>query len=311
MKTELAIKEPDFKTIQTKFENQYAGALQVSQGEARKVFERECSFAIQILSKNDYLNTCDKNSILGSVLNVAQVGLTLNPVEKEAYLVPRKNFKTGVVECCLDPSYMGMTKLAVKTGGIKSLEAHVIYQGDKIDFDMASDKKVRSHIPYFLAGNAKGEIIGAYSIAQLPDNKTHCEVMGKDDINKIRDKSESWKASQKKDAHFKSTWEEFEEEMCRKVVIKRHLKFLPRTRQLDYAIEYSNQAQNMRIAVSFHSLSYIEQLIQSSSLPQEKKERATMELDSIEYQDEADRMIEYLKENQPEDEKKQLTRKLR
>jgi len=80
-------------------------------------FTKECSFALQHFGKNSYLNGSTTESKLQAVMNVAQVGLTLNPVLKLAYLVPR--FSNGKVECFLEPSYQGLVKLVTDTGSAR------------------------------------------------------------------------------------------------------------------------------------------------------------------------------------------------
>ena len=71
----------------------------MGQGLSKEQFNKEASFAIQHLAKNPYLQKASKTSILQSVLNIAQTGLTLNPVSKYAYLVPRYNSSTKELEC--------------------------------------------------------------------------------------------------------------------------------------------------------------------------------------------------------------------
>ena len=53
-------------------------------------WEKESQFAIQQLQKNEYLyNACTKNptSLQNAIINVAAVGISLNPANKHAYLV--------------------------------------------------------------------------------------------------------------------------------------------------------------------------------------------------------------------------------
>ena len=51
----------------------------------------ELGFAMQIFQNSDALQICDPQSILNAVVNVARTSVTLNPVMRLAYLVPRKN----------------------------------------------------------------------------------------------------------------------------------------------------------------------------------------------------------------------------
>jgi recombination protein RecT len=82
---------------------------------------KEISFALQHISKNKSLEKCSPESKLKSVVNISQIGLTLNPVAKEAYLVPRWNSVSGGMECCLEPSYVGLIKLLTDAGSVTSV----------------------------------------------------------------------------------------------------------------------------------------------------------------------------------------------
>ena len=73
-------------------------------------FAQECLFARQQLLKNEFtLKTAanNPNSLQAAVLNVAAIGISLNPASAHAYLVPRD----GAI--CLDISYRGLSKLSL------------------------------------------------------------------------------------------------------------------------------------------------------------------------------------------------------
>lgn len=260
-------------------------------------FQKEASFALQHIDKNPYLLKCTQNSIIKSVMNLAQTGLTLNPVSKYAYLVPRS--VNGALECVLDPSYQGLVKLLTDSGIVGSIDSHVVYKGDLIDFDYSSEKKVNKHVPYFLTGNEKGGIVAAYSIAKL-DSGFHAEIMSASEIEEIRNGSESYKAY--KAGKIKScVWTQYPSEMCRKTVIKRHFKYLPKSGKLDrfnLAVQADDYANGYDEPVGVASVSYIESLIDSSTLPPELKAQKQDEMMELEYQSQANRMIKYLQQHQ-------------
>lgn len=252
-------------------------------------FNKEVSFAVQILSKNSYLASASQNSVLESVLNVAQIGLTLSPAMKMAYLVPR--FVGGSVSCCLEPSYQGLCKLVTDTGSVKNIYAHLIYENDTFIQKLGTKNEIE-HSPKL---SDRGGIIGVYAVAVLFDGRTQTEVMNIDEVNTIRDRSEGYKAF--KNGKAKSCiWESDKAEMCRKTVIKRLTKYLPKTdnwEKVARAIELTNsdfEADN-------YQLDLIEQLIQSSSLPMEKQEFHLRNLNSL-TREQANDLIFILKENQ-------------
>lgn len=293
------IKREFFTPIKADFQN----IAQASEGQ----FIKEIGFAIQHLNKQPYLLKCletsgGKTSLKMAVLNVAQTGLTLNPVSKQAYLVPRYRRESQSVEACLEPSYIGLVKLLTDTGSVKAISCQLIYEGDNVEIDMASDRKVLKHIPYILTGKPKGKIIAAYSIAKLNDNGFHCEIMSYEDVMDIRERSESYKAF-KAGKVKTSIWTSDESEMIRKTVIKRHYKYLPksdRMEKVETAIDQDNGLHGFRELVSAETKYYIEDLIESSTFEPHEKATMTGDLTVIEYTDQARKMIDHLKEHQPD-----------
>ena len=264
-------------------------------------FLREVSFAIQHMHKSPYLQKADPASVLKAVMNLAQVGLTLNPVSKFAALVPRYNSQTRSVDCVLEPMYQGLTKLLTDSGAVKSLDAHVVFDGDEFIFDYANPEKIVRHVPYFLSGKSKGNIKAVYSKAVLIDNSIHAEIMAYADVCEIRDRSESYKAF--KEGKTKSCiWVSDEPEMCRKTVIKRHYKYLPKSKELEKlekAIDLDNQANGFDELIDFGLLSWIESMIGQSMIDAPQKEKFMNRLAKLEYKSQGFKMIDELKEYQP------------
>lgn len=179
-------------------------------------FIKEAGFAIQILSSNDYLAKCDPESIKHSVVNVALTGLTLNPALKYAYLIPRAS------KCILDISYIGMIKLLTDAGSVKYIDTEVIYENDNFDFRKGGEPFI-SHKPSLIN---RGNKIGAYAIAYFRDGGYQFIVLSRDDIEKVRLTSESWKNEKRRQY---SPWETWEDEMWKKTAVKRLFKLLPKT----------------------------------------------------------------------------------
>lgn len=260
-------------------------------------FEKESSFALQIWNdpKNSYLRQSTMQSFLTSIMNVAKIGLTLNPVAKEAYLIPRYDHHSNSVVCSLEPSYIGIVKLLTDAGSVKSIQTNIVYEGDDIDFDMASANPIVKHIPYVVTGNEKGGIKFVYSKAILHDGTIQVEYMSYAEIMEIRGFSESYKAYEAKKAK-SSIWVTWEAEMCRKTVIKRFAKYLPRTEKnehLNNAIDLLNDDYK----ISDDQANSIERLMRSSILNDDQKQQIELELNTYTWM-KANKIIEYLKNNQ-------------
>jgi recombination protein RecT len=174
----------------------------------------ELGFAMQIFQNNPTLQRCDPQSILNAVVNVARTSITLNPVMKLAYLIPRKN------KCVLEFSYMGLVAMLRDNGCIKSISAHIVYEDENFEFDLANNK-IR-HLPKYAQSENEHnlrKIIGCYSRATLPNNEIVYEFMPMWEIEKVKRSSEG------SDNKY-SAWQTWKDEMIKKSVIKRHFKML-------------------------------------------------------------------------------------
>lgn len=260
-----------------------------------KVFKREVGFAIQIIKKSQALQKCDAGSVLEAIYNISQTGLTLNPVLRYAYLIPRKG------KCILEPGYQGLIKLATDTDNINSINVQLVYQGDECEIDLASDQKIKKHIPYVVTGKEPGEVLFGYSIATLQDGAKHAEIMSLKQILEIRDYSESYKsytAKKKKGEWASSVWVSDPHEMYRKTIVKRHFKYLPKSdnKQLERAIELDNQDYDF--PMTYDQGHYIENLLISSTLEGKKEQEIYDALSQGMTQKRAEKCIEYLNNNQ-------------
>lgn len=199
-------------------------------------FSKETEFAIQILDNNEYLAKAaldDQSSLRNAIVNVAAVGLSLNPVSKLAYLLPRKI--SGKVRVILEISYMGLVKVATDSGSVLMARAEIIREKDKFEYKGPFEMPVFE--PDFFS--ERGEIKGVFCVVKLATGGFITGVMNKADCYKIRDRSESYKAHLAEGK--KSPWVTDEEEMMKKTIIRREYKMWPKTDRLDNAIDLLNQ----------------------------------------------------------------------
>jgi recombination protein RecT len=153
-------------------------------------YAQEAHFALQQLAANSYLLGIAQNnpdSLRAAMLNVAATGLSLNPVKKQAYLIPRNK---AVV---LDISYMGILHVAQMSGAIEWGQARIVRAGHTFRLTGINQAPVHEYNP-FENDDAAGAIVGAYCVVKLPggDFLTHCLNM--DALLRIRSRSESFKS---------------------------------------------------------------------------------------------------------------------
>lgn len=200
-------------------------------------FKKEASFALQILKGNEYLAriaAANQDSLKTAILNVAAIGLSLSPVEKLAYLVPRK----GTV--CLDISYRGYVQLAVDVGSIKWAHAEIVCENDTFKLRGLGVEPLHNFEPF----GERGKIVGAYCIGKTHDGDYLTSLMTWPEIESIRNRSESWKAYVKDNSKL-NPWVTDESEMIKKTVIRRAYKSWPMTNtraRFDKAIDVTSEA---------------------------------------------------------------------
>lgn len=232
-------------------------------------FIREAGFALQQINSSKQLLQADRQSILQAVYNVALTGLSLNPVHKLAYLIPR--FKQGRVVASLEPSYQGLVKLLTDTKSVKNVYAYPVFEGDEFEVTLGTSIEIK-HTPKYTGK----EIPKVYAVAILHDGSKQIEVMTADEVNAIRDKSESYMAFM--DKKIKSCiWVDNYSEMCRKTVIKRISKYLPKTDQWDKFNE-AVQIDNEDYVISDQFAGYLESLVETCSYPVEKQREVIKEI---------------------------------
>lgn len=259
--------------------------------------KREISFALQAINKNSKLKECTNESKLAAVINIANIGLTLNPVAKEACLVPRWNGILKANECSLEPMYPGLVKLLTDAGSVKSIVAQIVYENDKFTMDLADNVNPVKHNPE-LINSKKGAIIGVYALATLSDGTRQVEWMDKEQTDAIKLRSETYTAYLA--GKIKSaTWVSDEPEMMRKTVVKRIYKYLPRTEQME-KVDNAISLDNTDYSASNEQLQYIESLLHTSTLEQRQVESLEMEM-SVMNSKRASEVIENLRMNQQHD----------
>ncbi len=199
------------------------------------VYKEEARHADGLIRKNDLVYKTALNnpkSLMNALVNVAAIGLTLNPALSLAYLVPRD----GAI--CLDISYRGLLQIATDTGSIKWCKAEIVRQNDTFVYKGVCEKP--EHIVDIFGGN-RGDAVGVYCIAKTNDGDYLVDTMDMDAIMEVRNTSKS------KDSKY-SPWTTFPEEMYKKTIIKRASKTWPRTNQnrLHEAIDYLNKHEGLK-----------------------------------------------------------------
>lgn len=208
---------PQFQRIAQKFQ--------------RVRWEEESQYALQICKTNPALLKCDVTTIQDAVINVASVGLSLNPASGYAYLVPEYNKQAKMQACQLRVSFRGLIKLATDTGSISWVKADVVKAEDTFEYHGINVIPLHHMDPFA----ERGETIGAYCVAKTTGGEILVDVINREQLNRIKGSAKT-----------QFVWDSWFDEMAKKAIIKRAAKQWPpgkETEQLDEAIKVINDAE--------------------------------------------------------------------
>lgn len=178
--------------------------------------ERFTRMALTAVSSNPKLAECTPESFMGSLMQAAQLGLEPNTPLGQAYLIPFKN--KGINEAQFQIGYKGLIDLAHRSGEFKMIDAHEVYEND--DFDYAYGlEPVLKHVPRL---DGRGNVIAYYAVFTLKNGGHGFVVMSKEDIQKHASTfSQAYKSG------YASPWKSNFDEMAKKTVLKKVLKYAP------------------------------------------------------------------------------------
>lgn len=177
--------------------------------------ERFTRMALSALNTTPKLQECSQMSFLGALMNTAQLGLEPNTPLGQAYLIPYKN--KGKLECQFQFGYKGLLDLAYRNPQIQTIQAQCVYENDEFEYELGLEPKL-VHKP---AIGDRGALVLVYALWKSNNGGFGFEVMSKTDID-----AHARKFSQSFGSSF-SPWKTNYEEMAKKTVIKRCLKYAP------------------------------------------------------------------------------------
>ena len=179
--------------------------------------ERFTRMTLTAVNSNPELAKCDKLSFLAAMMSAAQLGLEPNTPLGQAYILPFKNNKKGITEVQFQIGYKGLIDLAYRSGEVELVQAQCVYENDTFECEYGIEPKLK-HIP---ADKNRGELIKVYAMFRTKSGGYGFEVMSVEDIKQHAQKYSKAYGSQY------SPWKTSFEEMAKKTVLKRVLKYAP------------------------------------------------------------------------------------
>lgn len=177
--------------------------------------ERFSRMALSAINNTPELANCTPMSFIAALMNAAQLGVEPNTPLGQAYLIPYKN--KGTLECQFQLGYKGLIDLAYRTGQIQIIQAQAVREFDYFEYQYGLDSRL-IHKP---VDGERGEMTFIYGLFKLTNGGYGFEVSSKSDMDSFASKySKSFGSKY-------SPWAECYEDMAKKTVIKRALKYAP------------------------------------------------------------------------------------
>ena len=177
--------------------------------------ERFTRMVLSAISTTPALASCTPKSFLGAMMQAAQLGVEPNTPLGQAYILPYKN--KGVLEAQFQLGYKGMIDLAYRSGDVEVVQAHIVYANDKFEYEYGLTPRL-THVP---ADSARGDAVKVYAMFKTKGGGYGFEVMSMEDL-----RAHAQKYSKSYNSGF-SPWNTAFEEMAKKTVLKRVLKYAP------------------------------------------------------------------------------------
>lgn len=183
--------------------------------------ERFTRIALTAVRANPQLQVCTHMSFLAALMQSAQLGLEPNTPLGQAYIIPYKQ------EAQFQIGYQGLLELCYRTGAYQSVSAHPVYENDVFDYEFGLLPNIK-HKP---SKTPEGLPIYYYAVYRLQNGGYGFAVMSREQVEAHRNRySPSWS----KGAF--SPWATNFDEMALKTVLKRALKYAPKTAEIARAM---------------------------------------------------------------------------
>ena len=168
--TALVALEEQLTPLAPRFEAALAGMMPVQR------LIRTVMVSVERLPK---LLECDRQSVFMAAMSAACLGLEVDGVTGQAFLIPFKNRAQLVI------GYRGFNTLAARSG--ITITGAVVREGDAFEYEKGSGAFVR-HKP-LLEGAAVRRIVAAWACANHAERPPVIEIMGIDELMAVKERS--------------------------------------------------------------------------------------------------------------------------
>lgn len=191
-------------------------------------FVRLVTTAMSVNPKLAQAAVTSPETLLGSVMTAAQLGVEPNTPLGQAYLIPFNNSVNvngqwvKKLQVSFQLGYKGLIDLAYRSGEVMSICAEVVYEEDEYEYELGLNQKL-VHRPY--RGYDRGKPVAYYAVITTKNNAKISKWMWYEEVMEHAKRfSKSYNA---KTGKFSGPWESDFNAMAKKTVLKAALQFAP------------------------------------------------------------------------------------
>ena len=190
MENQLQVKESPIATFQAtlgKYEKTVVDLLGTKYGITPQEFMVKVTNAVK---KTPNLLKCTPQSLFGSILYFAEIGLPFNTPEGFGYILPFSN--KGKMEATPIIGYKGLIEMAYRNPKVKSIRIQSVYGNDSFEYEYGTNEYVK-HKPT-MKGD-RGNLTAVYAIAKIDGIDPLFVVVHKPELDRIQKMSKSANSS--------------------------------------------------------------------------------------------------------------------
>lgn len=191
---------------------------------SKEMAEHFARVSLTLVNQNPQLANSDGMTLIGALMNAAQLKLYVGSAMGQAYIIPYRNHKRGIIEAQFQIGYQGYIDLFYRHQLASELYAEVVYENDTFDMSLGTDRKILHKV----AEGDRGKPKGYYAVAKLSTGALNMVYMS------IAD-AQNWR--QRYSRAMNSPWDTSFDEMAKKTVIKKVLKYMPKSIEMMRILE--------------------------------------------------------------------------
>lgn len=139
---------------------------------------------------SSYFQKAEPVSLLAACMQAAQLGLSVDPVLGEAWLIPRRNSARNCVWINFQLGYKGLVKLARRSTNFLSVHAELVHDGDFFEYDLGSDPKISHRKQMDL--KTRPDVKASYAVVRYKTGPAQIHVSPLWEIHEARERSDSY-----------------------------------------------------------------------------------------------------------------------